>query len=363
MKMLLIGFFGRTYIPYIEKYESVLSENNVKYDVAFFERTETKETSISACEHGYEYTFYHETNTNSFSKLIPAIKYFGFVKKLIKKNKYDKIIVFTTMPAVFLSRLLIKRYDGNYIFDYRDYTYEKNRLFRYVSERVMQHAAYVCFSSAGYLNYYKNIDSYLITHNICNDDKLMSSVADLRSKDHIVIGFLGYVRYFSVNCKLIDTFTNSDQYSLFYGGTAFSDCDLQTYCKENGINNVVFEGRYDNSQKPNLYRSIDIINSIYDLQSPEVKEAIPNRIYDSAIYKKPIIVSKGTYLQKIVEKYRLGIAVDPFHDDIQLMLKDYLSRFDKDEFLEHCNHFLEDVRKDQEKHLKTVKSFCTNKGI
>ena len=81
------------------------------------------------------------------------------------------------------------------------------------------------------------------------------------------------------------------------------DCDLEGYCKRNNIKNVVFKGEFKNEDKPEIYREIDFINAIYGNKSLEVTTALPNRLYDGILFKKPIIASKGTYLGEVIKKY------------------------------------------------------------
>lgn len=358
MRMLLIGFFGRTYMPYIQHYEDVLRQENVEYDACFFDRMENCATTSKSLGFGTEYTFHHITTANSLSKLIPAFQYLAFVKKLINKNDYDKLIVFTTMPAVILGPTLWKRYKGRYIYDYRDYTYEKYGFFARRVEKVIRNAAFSCFSSKGYLEYFGGINNYLITHNITNESGVVGNADDLRAKKSLCIGFLGYVRYYQLNIKLIEAFANDSKYSLQYAGSTFSDCDLESFCRQKGVHNVTFYGSYQNEQKPLLYSKVDLINSVYSLDSPEVKQAVPNRIYDAALFKKPIIVAKGTYLAAIVEKYGLGFQIDPFQDDIRAETESYIHSFDPAVFQQNCEAFLRDVRSDQNKLKEAICSFC-----
>ena len=110
---------------------------------------------------------------------------------------------------------------------------------------------------------------------------------------------------------------------------------------------VSFVGKYDNSQKPELYKNIDIINSIYGDDSLEVTTALPNRLYEACLFKKPIISSKGTYLGQIIEQYHLGVAVDVERDDVRKILDDYIEGFDCEKFLESCRRFLDVIKTDE----------------
>ena len=108
----------------------------------------------------------------------------------------------------------------------------------------------------------------------------------------------------------------------------------------------MFYGKYDNDQKEKIYSDIDLIHCAYGNSMTETSSLTPNRLYDAALYKIPMIVSKGTYLSSLIEKYHLGIAVDLEHDDIKECLNSYLSSFSSEEFLAGCRSFLSKVKED-----------------
>lgn len=357
MKLLLIGFFGKTYMPYIEHYQKVLDNASAEYDVCFFERYESRSIQIDCCDHGNEYTFFGETNANSLSKIKPVLKYARFVRKLIRDNRYDKLIVFTTMPAILLSDLLLGKYAGKYIFDYRDYTYERIPSFAKRVSKIVDASAFTTFSSRGYLENLEVRGKYLLTHNITNLGSVIDHADDLRTKGILHIGFIGYVRYFDLNARLISSFSNNPKFYLDYYGNRFSDCNLEAFCETNSIENVRFHGPFQNCDKPLLYKTVDLVNSIYSLDSPEVKQAIPNRLYDAVLFKKPIIVSKGTQLSQIVEDYNLGLAIDPMHDDVCNAVEEYIRTFVPERFESDCRRFLRDAEKDLQHHMECVKAF------
>ena len=170
---------------------------------------------------------------------------------------------------------------------------------------------------------------------------------------------MGLVRYFDINTKLIDAFSNDERFSLSYHGSVYDDCDLKTYCKDKKINNVTMYGAYNNAEKPKIYQSINLINSIYSLRSPEVSRAIPNRLYDAALYKIPLIVADGCYLAEVVRKYSLGIVVDT-NDSGSIWKKkieEYIFNFDALRFDQACDEFLQDVEKDQKIFKRNVSEF------
>ena len=173
----------------------------------------------------------------------------------------------------------------------------------------------------------------------------------------VTIGFVGGLRYFDINKKIINSFANSKDFNLLYVGKKHPGCDLEEYCGDRDIKNVKFLPTYDNKEKPQIYKNIDIINSVYGNDTPEVCTALPNKLYDAMLYKKPIMVSKGTYLQEVVEEYGLGLAVDLDVDDIKNILADYLRCFDKDKFVGGCECFLRIVWEEKRMALSCLDEF------
>lgn len=353
MKVLIVGFFTRTYMPYIERYERILKEFNIEYDIIYFDR----DSSGESVKDGNSFIFKSITTASKIKKILPVFKYRNYIRSIVKENKYDKLIFLTTMPALLIGKDVLKKYKENYIFDYRDYTYEKFNFYRKKVDEIIKNSFITLMSSKGYLDFFKNKEKVLQTHNISNIEGKIESAIDLKNKEKIRIGFLGYVRYFDVNSKLINSFKNDPKYILDYYGTVFSDCNLKEFCLKNNINNVYLKGKFNNQDKALIYKEIDIINSIYSLDSPEVKPAIPNRLYDCILFKKPILVSKGTFLSEIVEKYQLGLSLDLNSNNWKEELENYISIFDKEKFEKNCNTFLEKVMEDEKKCDEIVKKF------
>ena len=353
MKVLIVGFFTKTYMPYLNIYEKILNQKNISYDVVCFDRDATCESK----KIDNMYIFSHKTTANRLAKLLPVFRYGRYIKKILKSDNYDKIIVLTTMPGMLMYRTLLNKYKNRYIFDYRDYTYEKYSFFKKRVNKIIDSSYATFISSDGYKRYFNNQENIYVCHNISNIDDKVKIVDDLKNKKKLTIGFLGYVRYFDVNSKLISDFKNDKKYSISYIGTPFSDCDLETFCKDNNIKNVTLIGKYNNDEKAKFYKNIDLINSIYSLTSAEVKPAIPNRLYDAALFKKPIIVNDGTYLSEVVKKYSLGLIVKPFDENIKDSVEKYISEFDKELFTKKCDEFLKNIEKDQQNMNKIINEF------
>lgn len=356
MKVCIVAFAERNIIPYIEIYENILGEYKIEYDCVFWDRyndlpTEKKEN---------EYTIHIKCmpGANKLGKIIPMYKYKKIVESIINKHNYTHLIILTTLPGVLISKVLLNKYRDKYILDIRDYTYEKYNFYKNIVDRLVEESYFTAISSKGFLKFLKNSKKIVTCHNIGMDFKEEKLAQDLKSKKKIIIGFVGGVRYYKENCALIDALTNNPKYELLYVGRPNSDCDLRSYCINKNIKNVFFEGEFKNSDKPKIYEKVDIINAIYGYNSLEVTTALPNRLYDGLLFKKPILASKGTYLGDLVAKNNIGCVLDPDNmDNADDVLNCFMEQFDCIEFEHKAKELLIEINYEQERFYRKIIDF------
>ena len=157
-----------------------------------------------------------------------------------------------------------------------------------------------------------------------------------------VVGFIGGIRYLKQIKMLVDAAGECGVQVLFAGdgGTSEDYKQIAEYCKHKSY--VRFTGKYDYGKDiADLYGQVDCVYAVYDADNPNVRIALPNKLYESVLCGLPIIVAKNTYLSELVEKWGVGTAVN--HKDTE-ELKTVLVKL------------AEDVRwrKDMEEHCKAV---------
>ena len=357
MKFLIIAFHPQSMTPYAKHYEKVIIKARYEYDIVFFDRF----SNAPLEKKGNQFIFHRicTLGGNRLKKLYPFYLFRKTVKRIIKAGKYDKIIVLNTMPGFLLQDILIHSYPNKYIFDIRDYTYEKYTLYRDSVRKIISNSYFTAISSRGFMEFLGHSDKFVINHNITEYDGVEEPVLSLDKKQKLTIGFVGAVRYFDVNKALVDCLSKSSGYQLLYVGRQNEDCNLQEYCQYNNYKNVYFQGTYSNEDKPQIYQSIDIINSIYGNYSKEVTTLMPNRLYDALLFKRPILVSKGTYLADIVQKYRIGLAVNDI-TNVENEINRYIMDFDTDLFNTCANVLLSIVLKEQQEFYQKIGEFIRN---
>ena len=141
-----------------------------------------------------------------------------------------------------------------------------------------------------------------------------------KTEGQFTIGFIGGIRYLKQMKMLVDAAKEAGCKVLFAGagGTANDYSEIKAYCEDQ--DHVEFTGRYDyNTQIANLYGSVDCVYAVYDADNPNVRIALPNKLYESVICELPIIVAKETYLEELVKKWGVGVSVS--HKDTKELTK------------------------------------------
>ena len=163
-------------------------------------------------------------------------------------------------------------------------------------------------------------------------------------KKHVgdfTVGFIGGIRYLNQMKMLVDAAGEVGCKVLFAGagGTSSDYENIQAYC--HGKDHVTFTGRYDyNSQIASLYSMVDCVFAVYDADNPNVRIALPNKLYESILCELPIIVAKGTYLEELVKEWGVGISVN--HKDKKDLVAALQCLKDDREFY---NHLVAECRK------------------
>lgn len=362
MKIGIIAFSGRNNMPYLKYYEDIIKNKKVNYECVFWDRfTNGKTEKINN-----EYTLHIKClpGWNKTGKIIPMLKYKYIVEKIIKKEQYTHLIILTTLPGVLINKVLLKQFKNKYILDIRDYTYEKYTFYKNIVDKLVETSFFTAISSKGFLRFLNDNEKIIPCHNISNTDEIKATCDNFRNKKEITIGFLGNIRYFEENRKLIDALANNPKYKLVYIGRPNVDCDLKGYCKSKNIINAVFKGEFKNEDKPKLYKEIDLINAVYGNNSLEVTTLLPNRLYEGLLLRKPILATAGTFLGDIIKANKIGLCLNLNDRNIDLKIEEYITTLDFDEFNLNCEKMLSEIKKEQKYFCNKIREFLIkNKGV
>ena len=282
----------------------------------------------------------------------------GIIRNIIRNGEYTNLIIVNTIWAVFSIDIILSRFKGKYLLDIRDYKVESFPFVKWLVPQIVKNSYKTVISSKGFLSFLPQYPSkYLITHNIPIDKHERTKMPILiKKKKHINIGYVGRIRDDAANQSLIDLIRTNKRYSLYYYG-AFSPYSTFQNKEKNKIDRIHYMGRYDEKDKGFLYKNIDMIHSIYLPTNKASATLTPNRLYDALLYKKPLLVSAGTYLSEIVKRYKIGVVID-FSKSMQIDLIDqYVDTFNQNEFSESCDKLLNQVLLEQGEYYLSIKNF------
>ena len=145
-KIAIIGFHNLHLMQFLYKYTDIFDKNNISYDVLYWDRdmdSNIKCRAFKGNSISYRYKMSnYQPKTKKIHGFVGCMRYFC---KIIKKNKYDHIILLTTqtaLPLYMLSGIVRK---SKFVYDYRDLTYEKNRVCRRIIKGIIEKSEFTLF--------------------------------------------------------------------------------------------------------------------------------------------------------------------------------------------------------------------------
>ncbi len=252
-----------------------------------------------------------------FRRLIPVIKSAKIIRASLNQYKYSstKFYVFS------LDCLLIAKLAGikNGVLEVGDLiqNYTSSYFFRLFEKFVLKNIDGLVLTSKEYYNkYYINLinnkkTAFFFIDNKVSDSLTLSRVlkdARLPTNGPIVIGLVGLLRFTSQILRLI-SFVEGQSGNVLL--KVFGDGPCKNILQNHKSNFIKFYGSFKSPEDLyKIYKQIDLNYVVYDPSTLNVRLALPNKLYESAFFGVPIIVSSNTYLSKIVKDWDIGGSVD-----------------------------------------------------
>lgn len=341
--------------PYFKTYRDI-TDGIAETDLIYWDRHNENE-QIDGISHIHRYCCDMNENESKITKFFNIIGFKNFCETVLKKEKYDKLIFLHNLTGFFLYPFLKKFYAGKYVFDIRDYSYESNPLFYFVEKKLIQQAGLNVVSSGGFKDFLPEAD-YVILHNDCNLSR--DTISRFRMRDvnfeKKQISFIGLVRFFEINQKLMDVFSNEKDFCLAYYGQ--NATVLKAYAEEHNYGSMDFYDRFPPEKTIEFYEKTDIINNFYG-RGLHLDYALSNKLYYAAKLGIPILVCKGTYMERFSREYGFGISIDLSAPDCVNDLRKQYNAFDREMFLSGCDRFITLVTEENKKFKQEMVRFIT----
>lgn len=245
----------------------------------------------------------------------------------LKKLNPD-ILIIRHWSTCFVLLLFLPR-KCKVIYDVNDMPDSENeriiRVYKLFERFVIKRVDVVILSSKYYIPFYENKhpNIYVLENKV--DTNLIAKKEYSCKNDCLTISFIGMVRYHEILINLIQASKGLPIKINIYGKGIDSDI-VRSYCVSNNVSNVFVHGSYQYETIETLYNSSDLIYTAYPSQNENVRYSIPNKLYESLLFNKPLIASCNTALGEIVENEKIGFVVDSASvESIREMLKKILS--------------------------------------
>lgn len=350
MKIAIVTPNNLWYCPFADIYRVVFEELGVDYDIITWCRDGKDEPGCIQYKNTWNLK-------GRWSKFIPYLSFASFVKKIIKQNKYDRIVALTPQVGIFLTPFLRLHYNRKYIADYRDISIEQIPFFKPIYRYHLEHSAANFVSSPGFIPHLPKNVKYLLSHNfiVANVKNAIGKKVELYKDGVIDILTIGGIRDYKQNISVAESVANNPDFSVRFVGRGIATIPIKEECAKRKYENVSVIDFYKKEEEPDYVKQSTFLNIFYP-RSLVHDTAVSNRFYNALIYRKPMIVTKGTTQGDFAEKYHVGLAIDNT-DNLPQMLKDYLKSDDYLNFSSNCDVLLEQLLDDYYKFYNCIKSF------
>ncbi len=335
------------FAPYVRIYTRILDAEKVKYAIVSWNRDGGDE------QEGFQY---QERQGGGSAGFVAYLRYIRFVKRVVRSEAFDRLIVFGPQMTCLLNLFLLK-YKDKFVIDYRDLSIEQRVGFKHVYAFFLRKSFANVISSPGFKRVLPNRD-YLISHNFDSDRvrQLLgkTSESSFNTSNGIDVLTIGGIRDYSSNIEIVKSLANKDGVKCRFVGKGIASDRIESFCRDNSINNVSFHGYYPKSQEPEFIKECTFLNIFY----PRVithDTAMSNRFYNSLLYKRPMIVTRGTTQGEYAEKNGVGLAIDN-GDALEERLVEFTQK-DFQEYSDKCDDLLNSFLKDEDLFVESIKRF------
>lgn len=354
-KVAILAAVNVRHMSLISLYTDILKKHGIEYDLIYMDKY--NEDEDFDCAH--KYRFVNVVN-QKWPRIIKSAKYMLFrpyAQHILNKNKYDLVIVWNDLAIFMFADYLPRRYKGKYCLNVRDNMLYNDPRYAKRYEKCFLNSAFNTISSKGYLDFLPKAAQYQQIHsiNLSALEGMKIHTAIRAESEPIRIGFIGYVRYFERNKKLLDVFANDPRFTLCYYGTK-ADV-LREYAEKNGIRNVDFHDTFPVAETGKFMEKIDIINNLYGNDSLNVRKAISIKYFHAMYARIPILVCPDTYVGELAKQRGIGFEVDEIDEAMKERLYVWYRNLDFADIERSCKAGIEEAV-EENRALETVLMAC-----
>ena len=263
------------------------------------------------------------SNGVNYFKRIKDIAY--NIKKILRENKNRRDILYYAFGFDFSLILSFLR-PHSYIYESSDLIYANYKskiivsIFKTIDKLIIKKSYKTILTSEGFRDYLYGAEypENIIVHpnkvNSCFRDFKRENKEYGSENKKLTFAYVGAFRYPNTVFRFARVIGEKfPDYSFYFYG----DSEYTYLAKElsEKYDNVKFFGKFRNPEDLEaIYSNVDILAVCYDTSTLNERIAEPNKLYEAICFCKPIVVSKGTFLEKKIKTLGIGFAIDAADD-------------------------------------------------
>ena len=312
-RVLFVSSTSFTPDPRAEKQMNVLNNNGATVSALGWDRGKSK----SYVKHEGNITF-HEIGIKSgfgtgIHNLWPMIKWqFQLIKKLLQIGKNIDVIQAVNLDSALACILYAKIFSKKFVYDIYDYyadsfpiPHKLKNFVRSIETKIINNSDLV----------FLPIDSRIqqiqpakprhlkIIYNTPEDTQITKNKFNDNYKNgKLNISYVGIIQENRFLNQLVNLANNRDDIFLHIGG--FGDNTIIEQMKKS--KNIEYYGKLNYKDSLNVSSLGDIMVAMYNPTVTNHKFSAPNKLFESMMLSKPVIIGEGMGLDKFVNKYDIG---------------------------------------------------------
>ncbi|MGH4120739.1 glycosyltransferase [Clostridium sp.] len=247
-----------------------------------------------------------------YKQIIPYIKFLKECKNYLRGKEYDYLHCHDLDGVIVGNH--IKNSNSKLVFDMHEF-YEvqgSKQKIRYIVRAIVNNMQ-IKSDAIIYVNQMqkdvmkkKNINKliYIPNYPIASDFEN----CEKSKSEKLRISYIGAVRQYNELKNLMDACNDIDNIKVSIHGTGVAYKKLNDI--KNNYKNIEVTGVYHFSESSKLYSQTDVLYAIYPMNTFQNRNAYPVKFFEAIITKTPIIVSKGSILEKFIMENDIGFVVD-----------------------------------------------------
>lgn len=288
---------------------------------------------------------------------------FAFTSVLLAGKAGKADVVLTTSPPVLISMggwLIAKMKRAKLVYDVRDIWPDVAlemgsfsagslfcRIFAFIRDFMLKHSDLVTAVSPGKVEklkkYAPDADVAFITNGL--DEQFLENTyhPETATKYGLTSGFncvyignLGWAQGLTQLMQLAERAkTNGVDARFVLFGSGVEEEALRRYAEEHKLDNVVFAGRLPNIEMFTVLKAAQL--SFVSLVNDKLKDSVPTKLFEALGVGCPVLLSATGDSAQILQECKLGIAVQPNHDDD--LWNAFMEMYsDCEKYLQHKDH-------------------------